>query len=63
MKLNEDSTGDPHIYLGAGFKYQIRQPMVDAGPSALYKQLLEAVGNCQQHLMENYPDNYEYDYD
>ena len=63
MKLNEDSGGDPHIYLGAGFKCQISQPMFGAGPSALSKQLLETVGNCQQHLMEDYHDNYEYDYD
>ena len=37
MKLNEDSDGDPHIYLGVGFKYQIGQPMFGASPSALSK--------------------------
>ena len=59
MKLKEASVGDPDIYLGTKFKKVQMSNSVWCWSLSPSKYVQEAVRNCQKHLKENYPADYE----
>ena len=59
MKLKEASVGDPGIYLGTKLKKVQTSNNVGCQSLIPSKYFHEAARNCQKHLKENYPADYE----